>query len=366
MNSKKWFTTTIAVILILRLSLMALNYLVDPFDVFQTRIFKHSISPNLRFLKLEYLKANPKKYDSFIIGSSKAGVFDPSLLGKYLPNSKFYNLSVSESNLFDALAELEFLLNSGIMIKNVFMLVDFNFEGSSPNLANLENFPHPSTINMSKAEFYWLYLKGLPIINIVAKIRNNISAVPPISYDLGSGIWKWNKAESEIALNHLHYIENEKSFYSNLSRVLSYALSEDSISQINMQYQTIAYKLQMANIKLIVATPAETYVRFNNFSSNDYLSFLNRAADQFDFWNFDGYNDVTMNKVLYYDCQHMRPIAAEIMLARIFNDTNVKVPDNFGVLFTKSNKFTQGLIMRDRMRKWDENYRRELGSVKKP
>ncbi len=56
-----------------------------------------------------------------------------------------------------------------------------------------------------------------------------------------------------------------------------------------------------------------------------------------DFYDFSGLNSITTNNYYYYETSHYRLKVGALILARIFNDSSVKVPDDFGVLVTKGN-----------------------------
>ena len=56
-----------------------------------------------------------------------------------------------------------------------------------------------------------------------------------------------------------------------------------------------------------------------------------------DFIDFTGHNTITENKNNYWDSSHLRKEFTEIVMAKIFNDRSIKVPDDFGILVTKAN-----------------------------
>ena len=55
------------------------------------------------------------------------------------------------------------------------------------------------------------------------------------------------------------------------------------------------------------------------------------------FYDFSGLNSITTNNYYYYETSHYRRNVGALMLARIFNDSSVKVPEEFGVLVTRDN-----------------------------
>ena len=56
-----------------------------------------------------------------------------------------------------------------------------------------------------------------------------------------------------------------------------------------------------------------------------------------DFYDFSGLNSITTNNYYYYETSHYRPKVGTLMLARMLNDSSLKVPADFGVLVTRGN-----------------------------
>lgn len=55
-------------------------------------------------------------------------------------------------------------------------------------------------------------------------------------------------------------------------------------------------------------------------------------------WSFYGINSITLNKANFDDeGWHFKPKVGKLIMARIFNDTSIEVPVDFGVLLTKDN-----------------------------
>ena len=75
----------------------------------------------------------------------------------------------------------------------------------------------------------------------------------------------------------------------------------------------------------------------DGFVTNDYLKYLREISNITDFYDFSGYNTITLNNCNYYEESHYRPLVGEIIASRIFNDKTVKVPKDFGILVTKEN-----------------------------
>ena len=100
MNSKKWCIVALAAALCTILSVVALNVFVDPFGAFGDDWYSYNITNNPRVGKIEYLKKNHHKYDSYIIGCSSTSSFPVKELNEYL-DAKFYNMIMYGGDMLD-------------------------------------------------------------------------------------------------------------------------------------------------------------------------------------------------------------------------------------------------------------------------
>ncbi len=75
----------------------------------------------------------------------------------------------------------------------------------------------------------------------------------------------------------------------------------------------------------------------DGFIVDDYLRYLKEISNITDFYDFSGYNTITMNNYNYYESSHYRPLVGAIIAGRIFNDKSIKIPNDFGVFVTKDN-----------------------------
>jgi hypothetical protein len=56
-----------------------------------------------------------------------------------------------------------------------------------------------------------------------------------------------------------------------------------------------------------------------------------------EYWNFSGYNSISNDITNFYNNNHFRVKIAEMIMAKIFDDKSVKVPDDFGRYITSKN-----------------------------
>ena len=78
-------------------------------------------------------------------------------------------------------------------------------------------------------------------------------------------------------------------------------------------------------------------VEFSAYPREGVEEFWSRAAQIDDFYAFWGYNSVNGDLRYFYDVQHFRNSAGEMVLATLFDDDSVYVPEGFGTLTTADN-----------------------------
>ena len=74
-----------------------------------------------------------------------------------------------------------------------------------------------------------------------------------------------------------------------------------------------------------------------------------------DFIDFTGHNTIATNKNNYWDSSHLRVETTEVVMAKIFNDKSVEVPEDFGVLVTKDNIDEHLENLRKQIKEYDLN-----------
>jgi len=332
MSNKKW-VTVVFLVLFVNMSLIAMvNYVVDPFGIFGSNILKNKLQMNERFVKIEYIEKNHQKYNAYLFGSSRIGVVNPKLIEQYVPNSKFYNFTVSSANLYDYLMHLRYFVEKNYELKTLYLQLDIddmnNYgQESSDYLSQL----HPHVTHDSTAFFYARYLLGFFPLNIRTKIEVNLAKTLNKTYDLKKGTWQLPYKEKALMQNAKEYVEKEKSFHLKSRKVISYTQEE----QNNKALTEIVEICKEKRIKLYVFTTPHNHNMTDTFFSNEYKKYLSDISKITTYYDFSGYNSVTRNNENYYEVSHYRPHVGRWIAAKIFHDKSVKIPKDFGKLIKK-------------------------------
>lgn len=339
-RDKFWTTTFLGFILFVSLLLpIFLNLLIDPYHIFHTSPLKQELSVNQRFNKVEYLKANPDMYTSFMLGNSRIGTTNPKILEHYLPKSRFYNLTLSTGNMEDMVSHIDYLVHHQKEIKHIYLQLDYQdiiYWGHDPK--NYEHTKHPDVSHTSPLKFYFDYLLIMPLENFQKKVRRNFSpnfetlVVQDIN---GTGMWIAAGQDRLIEKNPQEYIRNEPSFH--LKTVGIWKKDPQVYSNMLTALQKIVQLTQKNHINLILYTTPYNHAMLNCFQVDDILEYLEDIAKIHPYYFFADYNSVTLNNENYYESGHFRGKVGELIAAKIFNDSNKKLPSDFGVYITSSN-----------------------------
>lgn len=326
---KKWF-----LILSLIVLLPLTNYIIDPYQIMQSKVLPYEYQISERYLKIEFLKKNHSKFDSYMFGSSRIGTTKPEIIEKYLSGSKFYNFTVSSADLYDHIKHLEYFIQKDWTVKNIYLQIDINnmasYEDTRPSYGQKL---HPEVIGDTLIYYYTKYLFSVYPSSIIGKIKKNFEKRNQLEYSISKGFWEKPEKEMEIKGNCNNYIKQEKSFNMNYTRNEKSTLINKPIDSIK-KFKDLCTKY---GINLILFTTPHNHNMMDTFNLDNYYNFLRKIAEISDFYNFSGYNSITNNDCNYYEWSHYRPIISEIVAARIFGDKKITVPNDFGIYITKFN-----------------------------
>lgn len=304
-------------VLLINMSLVAIvNYVVDPFGIFQSNILKNKMQMNERFVKIDYIEKNHKKYNAYLFGSSRIGVIEPQYFEQYIPKSKFYNFTVSSANLYDYWMHLKYFTEQKYEIRTLVLQLDVdNMNNYGQDSSDYLSLLHPHVKDESLIPFYLRHMFGFFPLNIRTKIEVNLEKELRKIYDLEAGTWKLVKHEKE-----------EKSFHFKNRRIIEYTQEKKSKEVLKQ----IVDLCKREDIKLYLFTTPHNQNMMDTFVLKDYKAYLRDISDITDFYDFSGYNSVTRDNKNYYEMSHYRPLVGKMIAAKIFNDQKIHVADDFG------------------------------------
>jgi hypothetical protein len=339
MSYRKWLLTTLFFILFFALGLIAVNFYVDHHAV-RLSLFSlnkeihQTIYPdgiNQHMFNPEVIFRQPKKFDSFLFGSSRIS----SINVANIPAGRFYNMSYSQGLPAQHLAIIKAFLQRGVKIKSVVIGLDeFCFSlSASAHQKQLLRIMHPDIGGPGRSEIFGMYFFRKPSLNELARWKDRVLC---------------GQMDGRIIINsqgvHLGWSQKEKILLA----------TEKPIFQFNIQkYEPITYGKEetdeafVAIEELINLSHAQGFsVTFfiTPFYANFYLNYAEgllsikeRLANLTNYYDFSGINSVTIDELNYYEESHYRYRVGDMIIARIFGSGAVKLPNDFGLLVTRQN-----------------------------
>jgi hypothetical protein len=347
--------------------IFGLNLAVDPYSVLGTSQLKYTFQPNERYLKIEYLAQHRNQFDSYLMGSSRIGTTNPHDVQKYFPDSHFYNLSASISSTYDHLKHLEYLLISGKRPRHLYigLDVDLGLTDFSHDAHQLLTRLHPDVPRQDKAQsrmMYWLEFAASFQPRVThEKIWKNLFADTQSGYldlNMATGAWSRPMQLARIASNPADYIREEPSFHQHNARIVKNIRGRDNLQTL----QKIRGICLQHGISLTVFITPHHRAIMDSIDENDYLAWLRELAAITPFWNFSGYNSVTLDDRNYLESSHYLPRIGTLIAARIFNDGKVVTPVDFGIRVNASNIEAYLSTLRHQIRQHDARRFRQANS----
>lgn len=318
MNEKKFSFLCITFLGSISLLFYIFSLYCDPYGLQDTRKKKvENLILSTSFLIKEKLE---KKVPYYIIGTSRTRRIDPRLPQMYL-NQQVFHLGFSGYTISPILILLQQIKKNG---NNVIMGLDtfaLNNEGDKLQIQTTQQLKRVMT---SESNFPYYFSYDF-LSNYISALFSRISI-----FDQYNNIQPKNNTYSEIL---------DFSIKNNGAPYKDYVISQEIIDQI----------ISLLTPKDIVIIFPKYYLYYKIFAKYPYSSkniqqqyfqaikrIVNESNAQV--WSFYGINQITQEKNNFDDYGwHFKPKISPLIFARIFNDKNVKIPNDFGVLLTKEN-----------------------------
>ncbi len=334
---KKWFLTFVIFFAITCTILMTFNYIVDPFGIFGDRFFKmynYNMTTNLRIAKIGYLDRNYNKFDSYIIGGSKSGSFLPETADKYYPGAHFYNLNMTGGRFYDYEKTIQYIVKH-YKVKNIILQIS-QLEANKPGTSKgVTGMLHGKLVSDFSMPFYLKILFQNPSFSF-DKIKETAKWTPKYEadyfYNIKNGSYNRIPQEKEIAANPETYFKKKIFFPDTETKVT------DTCFDYNLEvFKRIVDFCREKKVNLLVIAAPTYKGELESYPLDKLAQFMKDIAKVTGYWNFSGYNSVNTDMKSFYDHNHFREKVGTMILARIFNDTSVKLPDDFGRYITTEN-----------------------------
>ncbi len=313
--------------------LIFLNLKYDTYGVFSDKIIPYPIfdTINLRINKFNYLEKNYNKYDSYLIGGSRALVFKESDLNRYTKNN-FYNYAGIRSDMYDTLITIRYLLERQ---KVKMIIVQIGIDDLYLYSENNENLLQRSHYKLIQENKYTYYFKYTFSFDLIKTITNYMS----LKYMDMKNI-KISSDEFYLYTKYEELIKEDPSTFFNgqFSKNLYIKLPDYKKNKIKQNIDAlkeIKKLTDQSNTNLIVITAPLNHFIYHKIKKEDLELYLSQIKEITPFWNFTTINSITADNTNYYDYSHFRIKVGQLMLAKIFKDETIIVPEDFGIYTEK-------------------------------
>jgi hypothetical protein len=312
-------------IILLYAPILLFNILIDPYRIF-TGWYHCPVEPNKRYLKMQHITANPDKFDSFIFGNSRINAFDPALIcgGNYY--NMTYSIGVPENHYEDILN----MLKQGVKIKNVIIGLDQSglLDKNEISPYDLLRKKYPETLK-EKIDFYKAYLFHRPSLEFAQSILTGQKQDWSTMLEKGIVVSQTDSIIHANPIAHAH----DKLFERKTSPVIMSPNIEKNLNMIE-KIKDLSIK---HNFNLTIFINPVYHSSFTNSNLAAYFQALKNLAAITPFYDFSGYNGVTLEKWYYAESSHYRRIAANWMIYRMCQQSDSIVVLDFGRLVNKEN-----------------------------
>jgi hypothetical protein len=321
--------------------ILFINYLVDPYGIFQSNFLNQPGSVQERFYKINYIKKN--FFNEIIIGSSRVGPINTSKINSKL-NKNIYNFYISSGNMAEFEYIIKWIPSGAPHIKTIYLQIDWP---ENYGLAG-DQLPyqlHPEVSKKNKIDFFKQYLFSLQFDAIMHKLKKNYSDnYSDYKFDYVNGSFSYPRRDFLIYNNCDEY-QNQTGYFKNVNIKNNKSARQDSINRetINSIMRINKFAIDN-NLKVIFYTAPHNKNFIDSINIEEYITFINDLTKVTSFHNFLFYNDLTINNCNYYESSHYTDaISMDLFNALAINDnisyshytTTQNLKDE--IMFLKSN-----------------------------
>ena len=318
------------------------NFIVNPYGLFNHHFFsdfvvikKHTVSSRMQIFYTT-IHNDPQ---NIMMGTSRIGMLSPSTVTKYLGGTT-NNMAMAGSNIEEQSQYLLYMINNH-SVKNIVWSMDFcSFNPDLPNDGDFTYDRLDSGTYMNRDRK--IALVGFQATkNSFLTLYDNFKASDKAKEEYErvlndeDGEFKKNMHNSVLTKKEIDdYTAWQIENYPKKFLVVRTFDQPHSIDPNLKKMQTVIDACKKKNINLVIYTSPV---------SKDFLQLYKdlNLEETFTYWkkglaeitaytDFCYLNDITKNPYDFLDATHLMPKYSALLFARIFNDTSVKGPKDFG------------------------------------
>lgn len=309
-----------------------LNVAVDPFNAFGDVLFhwdSYTQTMNPRSSKTVYISRHFDEFDGYIVGSSSASSYRPETLARYI-DADFYSLfHYGPDGDYDR-QTIAWLLENDRDVKHIFYVLGLNDANSiGADETTLTYHPHWSVSGESALAYYGKYLFANPSYALDKLAAWRVDTVLPQKFDVfvaESGVYDKRVRDVEPIGGREEYLQAHAADF-------PAAESAAPLYQIDACVENVRQIRALcdeADVELTVVINPAYSEKLKEFTPESLDEFFRRLAAVTDYWNF-AVSPLSGDPRYFYDSEHTRNAAADMVVAYMFGDAENSVYADLGV-----------------------------------
>ncbi|MBR5422236.1 MAG: hypothetical protein IK115_13930 [Lachnospiraceae bacterium] len=305
----------------------AFTYAVDPYNVFHVRdIRDNGVEPNKNYIKMSYVLSQPERFDSFVFGASRVGAIHV----EKFEGERCYNMTYSAAMVWENLENVRTMLAAGMKIRKIYIGVDST--SYTADAEGREEDPMRIPYESAKRDpLHFLYLE-LDTARTLRSFDTILKHQPREGFAEDFYAYGWSipydqpGITPDVPVPYELVMGNAADPREQMEHTLS-ALEE---------LTALCEKEGIELVVFVQPMPAAAYV----YSHELYFrEFLERLATITPYYNFSGFNDVTVDYGNYVDFSHYGAQTGDLVIACLQGEPvdEVLYSQGFGWYVTEDN-----------------------------
>jgi hypothetical protein len=311
------------------LATVAINLAIDTQGVFGTGLLGPSLNPNARYQRFVAYETASDRYDGLLFGSSRALDLPVAELQE-MGGATFADFAVQFGLITDHLPVLEYVLRDKAAKRErlaaVFLLLDADAFGDQPRTNRfLQTMLAPPLTGEQPLRFWWRYLTAIQVGTWHGEIVRAWANAPPREGGAATPAEDRGPAEATAAPADGLEARGEGRMFDAITSRPDYA------RQLRLLRQFVAL-CQGNGVKLTVAVSPLSRGEAAKYDPVELMKVVADVSRIVPVWDFTNSQWMADHQEYWYDSRHFRSELGVMMLARIFGEPAVEVPDDFGRL----------------------------------